>query len=157
VDNAYFQPLPEVREETARVVFTGAMDHPPNTDAAWFFACHVFPLVQQTLPEAEFWIVGRNPPAHVQALARVPGVIVTGFVPDIRPYMAQATVVVVPLRFGSGMRNKILEAWAMQKCVVSTRIGAEGLDYKEDVNILIADDIQAMAESHPGDHRRQPA
>lgn len=146
VDSAYFQPLPDVREETARVVFTGAMDHPPNTDAAEFFACYVLPVVQRTLPEAEFWIVGSNPPAHVQALERLHGVVVTGFVPDIRPYIAQATVVVVPLRFGSGMRNKILEAWAMQKCVVSTRIGAEGLDYKEDVNILIADDVQTMAE-----------
>src|SRR5262249_18706793 len=145
VDSDYFHPLPEVCEAAACVVFTGAMDHPPNADAAWFFARQVLPLVQQTIPEAEFWIVGRNPAPQVKALAELPGVVITGFVHDIRPYIAQATVVVVPLRFGSGMRNKILEAWAMQKCVVSTQVGAEGLDYQDGVNILIADDAPTLA------------
>lgn len=146
VDSHYFVPLPDVREATARVLFTGMMDHPPNVDAACFFAQQVLPRVRMTIHEAEFWIVGRNPAPKVTALADLPGVVVTGFVLDIRPCIAQATVVVVPLRFGSGMRNKILEAWAMQKCVVSTQIGAEGLDYQDGVNILIADDAQTMAD-----------
>lgn len=146
VDGSYFEPLPDVPEAAARILFTGLMDHPPNTDAACFFAQHVLPRVQAAIPAAEFWIVGRNPPAPVQALAALPGVVITGFVPDIRPYIAQATVVVVPLRFGSGMRHKILEAWAMQKCVVSTSIGAEGLDCQDGVDLLIADDPQTMAD-----------
>ena len=98
------------------------------------------------LPEAEFWIVGRHVTAPVASLALLPGVVVTGFVADMRPYIAQAAVVVVPLRFGSGMRNKILEAWAMEKCVVSTRVGAEGLECEDGVNIVLADDAQTLAD-----------
>lgn len=145
VDAEYFVPLPGVNEVSARVLFTGMMNHPPNVDAACFFARTVFPVVRQAVPEAEFWIVGRDPTPEVRDLENLPGVTVTGFVDDIRPYIAQAAVIVVPLRFGSGMRNKILEAWGMQKCIVSTRIGAEGLDYQDGLNILIADDPQVMA------------
>ncbi len=146
VDGDYFAPLPGMREAAARILFTGMMDHPPNVDAACFFARQVLPCVQAAVPEAEFWVVGRDPSPKVRELAGLPGVVVTGFVSDIRPYIAQATVVVAPLRFGSGMRNKILEAWAMRKCVVSTRIGAEGLDYQDGVSILIGDDAQTIAD-----------
>lgn len=145
VDGSYFAPMPSIRELPARILFTGMMAHPPNADAASFFAREVLPRVQATVPAAEFWIVGRDPSPLVRALRAVPGVVVTGFVSDMRPYIAQATVVVVPLRFGSGMRQKILEAWAMQKCVVSTRVGAEGLDVQDDVNILLADDAPTIA------------
>ncbi len=146
VDGEYFTPMPGVREWPARILFTGLMSHPPNVDAASFFAREVLPRVQATIPEAEFWIVGREATPEVKRLAAVPGVVVTGFVPDMRPYLAQATVIVVPLRFGSGMRNKILEAWAMEKCVVSTRVGAEGLECEDRANILLADDAPALAE-----------
>ncbi|MGH7332121.1 MAG: glycosyltransferase [Candidatus Rokuibacteriota bacterium] len=145
VDGSYFAPMPSIRERPARILFTGMMAHPPNADAASFFAREVLPRVQANIPAAEFWIVGRDPSSSVRALRAVPGVVVTGFVSDMRPYIAQATIVVVPLRFGSGMRQKILEAWAMQKCVVSTRVGAEGLDVQDDVNILLADDAPTMA------------
>lgn len=155
VDGSYFAPMPGIRELPARILFTGMMAHPPNADAACFFARHVLPRIQATVPEAEFWIVGREVPRQVRALTALPGVVVTGFVPDIRPYIAQATVVVVPLRFGSGMRQKILEAWALQKCVVSTRVGAEGLDAEDGVNILLADDAQTMAERVVGAIRDQ--
>jgi len=144
VDTDYFAPSLEA-EEAARIVFTGMMNHPPNVDAACFFADVVFPRVRAAVPEAEFWVVGRNPTPRVQELARRPGIVVTGAVPDIRPYIARATVIVVPLRFGSGMRNKILEAWAMNKCVVATSVGAEGLEYQDGVDILIADDPREMA------------
>jgi glycosyltransferase involved in cell wall biosynthesis len=146
VDAGYFAPTPAIRERPARIVFTGMMAHPPNIDAACFFAREVFPRVQAAVPEAEFWIVGREPAPAVGALAGLPGVTVTGLVPDMRPHLAEATVVVVPLRFGSGMRNKILEAWAMDKCVVSTRIGAEGLSCRDGVNILLADDAEGLAD-----------
>jgi len=138
--------MPGIAERPARILFTGMMAHPPNADAAGFFAREVLPRVQSQVPDAEFWIVGRDPSPAVKALAAVPGVVVTGFVADMRPYLAQAAVVVVPLRFGSGMRQKILEAWAMQKCVVSTSIGAEGLDARHGENILLADDAAAMAD-----------
>jgi glycosyltransferase involved in cell wall biosynthesis len=146
VDGNYFMPMSGVREAPARIIFTGMMNHPPNVDAACFFAREVLPRIQAVVPEAEFWIVGRAPTAQVRELIGVPGVVVTGSVPDIRPYMAQSAVFVVPLRFGSGVRQKILEAWAMQKCVVSTRIGAEGLDYRDGENILVADNAETMAQ-----------
>lgn len=145
VDAAYFSPQPADVERPGRIVFTGLMNHPPNTDAAVYFAREVLPLVHALAPEAEFLVVGRDPPAEVMALAALPGVSVTGAVDDIRPYIAEAAVVVVPLRYGSGARQKILEAWSMEKCVVSTSIGAEGLSYRDGENLVIADDSQSMA------------
>ena len=146
VDASYFAPMTRVREFPARILFTGMMAHPPNADAACFFANDVLPRVQASVPEAEFWVVGRDPSPAVRALATLPGVVVTGVVQDMRPYIAQAAVMVVPLRFGSGMRQKILEAWAMEKCVVSTSVGAEGLAVQDGMNILLADDAPALAE-----------
>jgi glycosyltransferase involved in cell wall biosynthesis len=144
VDIDYFTPGASSPGHPRRVVFTGMMNHPPNTDAAVFFARDVWPGVLADAPDAEFWIVGRDPTGEVLALDALPGVRVTGFVDDIRPYIRDAGVVVVPLRFGSGMRNKILEAWAMEKCIVSTSVGAEGLEYVDRENILIADDADTL-------------
>jgi glycosyltransferase involved in cell wall biosynthesis len=146
VDKTYFAPMPDETVVPSRILFTGMMNHPPNVDAACFFARDVFPRVKAAIPDAEFWIVGRDPAPEVQALSTRPDVVVTGLVPDIRPYKASAWVEVVPLRFGAGMRQKILEAWSMEKCVVSTTIGAEGLNYQDGVHLLIADDPGTMAE-----------
>jgi glycosyltransferase involved in cell wall biosynthesis len=145
IDGTYFTPMPDEAVAKSRILFTGMMNHPPNVDAACFFARDVFPQIRAAIPEAQFWIVGRDPTPEVKDLATLPGVVVTGLVPDIRPYKARAGVEVVPLRFGAGMRQKILEAWSMEKCVVSTEIGAEGLDYQDGVNILIANDAITMA------------
>ena len=146
IDRSYFHPLRGIEERAERILFTGMMAHPPNVDAAQFFARDVLPLVRRRRPDAEFWIVGRDVTPPVAQLAALPGVVVTGFVPDMRPYIAQAGVVVVPLRYGSGMRNKILEAWAMEKCVVSTSVGAEGLEYEDGVNLLVADGAASLAD-----------
>ena len=146
VDCNFFLPMDGIAESPSRIILTGMMDHLPNVDAARFFAIDVLPLIRKKIPGAEFWIVGRTPHPSVISLGALPGVIVSGYVDDIRPYMAQAGVIVVPLRFGSGMRNKILEAWSMKKCVVSTSIGAEGLNYENGRNILIADDAGTFAE-----------
>jgi glycosyltransferase involved in cell wall biosynthesis len=145
VDADYFAPADRLQERPHRIVFPGLMNHPPNVDAAVFFATEVLPAIRQALPDAEFFIVGKNPTPAVQALGELPGVTVTGAVPDTRPYLAEAAVVVVPLRFGSGVRHKILEAWAMQKCVVSTTLGAEGLAYQDGVHLAIADGAEALA------------
>jgi glycosyltransferase involved in cell wall biosynthesis len=147
IDPNYFMPLDDVTEIPGRIVFTGMMNHPPNVDAAIFFATQVFPIIRRQNPTAEFWIVGRDPLPEVQALANLQGITVTGLVPDIRSYMAEAAVIVVPLRYGSGMRQKILEAWAMKKAVISTSIGAEGIDYHDGQNILIADTASTLAEA----------
>ncbi|MFO7598989.1 MAG: glycosyltransferase [Candidatus Desulfacyla sp.] len=146
IDDTYFSPMPEEPVDCCRILFTGMMNHPPNVDAVLFFAHTIFPKIRRAVPRAQFWVVGRDPTEDVRRLASLPGIVVTGFVPDIRQHKASSAVEVVPLRFGAGMRQKILEAWAMKKCVVSTSIGAEGLDYQDGANILIADDANAMAQ-----------
>ena len=103
----------------------------PNEDAVAFFADEVLPRIQEKVPDVQFSIVGGNPSARVQKLAEREGIVVTGRVPEIKPYFAEATVFVVPLRIGSGTRLKILEALAMGKAIVSTSVGAEGLDLKD--------------------------
>jgi glycosyltransferase involved in cell wall biosynthesis len=145
IDVSYFSPQSDYPEVDCRIVFTGLMNHPPNVDAAVYFARDVFPLIRTIVPRAEFLVVGKDPAREVLALDAIPGVTVTGPVPDTRPYLSTAAVVVVPLRFGSGVRTKILEAWAMQKYIVSTSIGAEGLQYTDGVDLAIADDAGSFA------------
>jgi glycosyltransferase involved in cell wall biosynthesis len=145
IDAGYFAAQPAAAEVPGRIVFSGLMSHPPNADAAVHFARDVFPAVRRQVPLAEFWVVGREPTASVQALADLPGITVTGEVPDIRPHLASATVVVVPLTYGSGSRQKILEAWAVERCVVSTSVGAEGLHFVDGVHLAVADGAEKMA------------
>lgn len=114
----YFRPS-AVREEKA-CVFVGALDYRPNVDAAEWFAAEVWPTIRAGYPEAEFRLIGRNPAPAVRRLADVPGVRVIGTVPDVRPHMAAAAVVVAPMRLGRGLQNKVLEALAMGKAVVAS-------------------------------------
>ena len=123
------------------------MDWYPNEDAVAFFADEVLPQIQAKVSNVQFSIVGGNPSARVQKLAEREGVVVTGRVPEIKPYFAEATVFVVPLRIGSGTRLKILEALAMGKAIVSTTVGAEGLDLKDSAEIFIADEPIAFADA----------
>jgi len=146
LDTEYFRPQPGQQERQNIILFTGLMNHPPNVDAACYFARFVFPRVRSKVPNAEFWVVGRDPAEEVLKLRELPGVVVTGEVADIRPYFAMAAVFMVPLRFAAGSRNKILEAWAMEKCIVSTTLGAEGLEYQDGENLFIADDPVVMAD-----------
>jgi len=118
VDLDYFRPTAAATEPAC--AFTGAMDYLPNVDGAVWFAREVWPAVREKFPTAEFRIVGRKPAPAVQALAKLPGVMVTGAVPDVRPFVATAAVVVVPLRLARGVQNKVLEALAMGKPVVAT-------------------------------------
>jgi len=111
-----------------------------------WFAEAVWPQVQKELPEARFVVVGRKPPAEIQALATGGrNIEVTGTVPDVRPYLRGADVVVVPLRIGGGTRLKIYEAMAAEVPVVSTRIGAEGLNVEHERHILMADSAEETA------------
>ncbi|MBN2004267.1 MAG: glycosyltransferase [Anaerolineae bacterium] len=107
-------------------VFTGTMNFRPNVDGVLWFAHNVWPRILAALPEAHFYIVGRSPHKRLSELNAMPGVIITGAVPDTRPYINAAAVYVVPLLVGGGTRLKILEATAMDKTVVSTTLGAEG-------------------------------
>ena len=140
--------LPDFTSEApAHLIYIGSMDWYPNEDAVGFFADEVLPLIQEKVSNVTFSIVGGNPSARVRKLAEREGVVVTGRVPEIKPYFAEATVFVVPLRIGSGTRLKILEALAMGKAIVSTTVGAEGLDLKDGAEIFIADEPTAFADA----------
>ncbi|HET7314045.1 TIGR03087 family PEP-CTERM/XrtA system glycosyltransferase [Salinisphaera sp.] len=110
------------------IVFTGAMDYGANVDAVCWFVEQVWPRVRQAVPEARFTIVGTRPTRRVQALAEHAGVVVTGAVPDVRPYLARARVAVAPMRIARGLQNKVLEAFAMARPVVMTPQAEAGLE-----------------------------
>jgi len=110
------------------LVFTGKMDFRPNVDAVLWFCQEVLPLVRREMPDVRFYVVGQNPHRRVLRLADDPAVTVTGYVDDVRPYIAGACVYVAPLRIGGGTRLKVLEAMAMGKPIVSTSLGCEGFE-----------------------------
>jgi protein-tyrosine-phosphatase/glycosyltransferase involved in cell wall biosynthesis len=146
VDASYFTP-----DGTApagpSLVFTGSMDWYPNEDAVLHFLKSILPRVRDQVPGASFSVVGRNPTARLRAAAEAAGARVTGTVPDVRPYLAEAAVYVVPLRIGGGTRLKIFEALAAGKAVVSTGIGAEGLPLVPGRHFLRADDEEDFARA----------
>jgi sugar transferase (PEP-CTERM/EpsH1 system associated) len=148
VDLDYFQPGKAEEEQPSSMVFTGSMDWTPNEDAIFYFADQVFPRILTEVPEAQLWVVGRNPGGKLQALAAANSRIkITGTVDDIRPYIRRSNVYVVPLRIGGGTRIKIFEAMASGKAVVSTTIGAEGLPIRHGRDLILADEPAEFARS----------
>ena len=147
VDIDYFQPMP-VEETLNSLVFTGSMDWLPNEDAILYFLEAILPLIKQECPGVSLEVVGRRPSPKLQALAeREKSVRLTGWVEDIRPFVARASICIVPLRIGGGTRLKIFEAMAMSKAVVSTPVGAEGLPVQAGDNILLAEAPRDFADS----------
>lgn len=150
VDHAYFTADPGHDDPyppgSLGIVFTGAMDYWPNVDAVAWFAEEMFPRLRARLPDAVFHIVGGNPAPRVQALASVPGVTVTGRVPDVRPYLTHARVAVAPMRVARGIQNKILEGMSMGKVVVTTSQGLEGISAEPERDLLVADDVDGFIE-----------
>lgn len=146
VDTSFFKPgwRPE---RPHRLVFTGSMDWYPNEDAVLYFGAQVLPLIRAEVPDVTFTVVGRHPGPQLRANAEPMGFVLTGTVDDIRPYVDEAAVYVVPLRAGGGTRLKIFEALAMAKAVVSTTVGAEGLGLTHDRDVVIADDPRAFARA----------
>jgi glycosyltransferase involved in cell wall biosynthesis len=132
------------------VVFDGSMDFRPNVDAVTGFVHRVWPLVRQAAPLAQFAIVGRNPTRRVQALEAERGVVVIGAVPDTRPWVAAADVYVVPMRIGGGVRLKVLQALAMERAIVSTTLGCEGINVTDGTDVMLADDPADFAGSVAG-------
>lgn len=151
IDTARFDPaLPmdrvgEGEGEGPLAVFTGQMDYRPNIDAVHWFVAEILPLIRQRYPDARFAIVGRAPTDEVCALKKLPGVIVTGEVPDVRPWLAAADAVVAPLLLARGVQNKLLEAMAMARPVVASAAAAEGIDAVPGEHLLVAEDADAMA------------
>ncbi|MEQ8264483.1 TIGR03087 family PEP-CTERM/XrtA system glycosyltransferase [Pseudohaliea sp.] len=143
VNAAYFAPDADHANPYpagARVlVFTGAMDYWPNVDAVCWFAREVFPALRRINERLVFYIVGSSPSAEVQALASLAGVSVTGRVPDVRPYLAHALAAVAPLRIARGVQNKVLEAMAMERPVLVTGKGLEGIEALDGRHVLVAE------------------
>lgn len=147
VDVEYFRPMP-VEETSNSLVFTGSMDWLPNEDAILYFVDAILPLIKQECPEVSLKVVGRSPSRKLQALAQQEkSVSLTGWVEDIRTFVARGSICIVPLRIGGGTRLKIFEAMAMSKAVVSTSLGAEGLPVQAGENILLADTPNDFARS----------
>src|SRR6267378_1084048 len=139
VDVEFFRPrATDPPPDGCTAMFFGAINYRPNIDGVLFFAREVWPLLASSHPRARLKVVGQYPTPEILAL-QGPRIEVAGMVDDLRPHLAQAAVTIVPLRMGGGTRFKILEAMAMAKPVVSTAIGAEGIDVAEGRNILLAD------------------
>jgi polysaccharide biosynthesis protein PslH len=158
VDTTHYSPGGEPERRT--VLFQGGMDWQPNRDAVEFFVSAILPKLRRRMGDVTFRVAGRSPSnAFRQRFAATPGVEFTGTVPDMRREIARATICVVSLRIGSGTRLKILEAGAMAKAIVSTRLGAEGLDFAAGDEICLADDpgefARAVASLLDDDPRRQ--
>lgn len=147
VDTREFSPDERATPAAGRLLMTGTLNYFPNVDGADFFAHQCLPIVRETNPNVTFRIAGKDPLAQVQALGSLPGVTVVGPVPRMQDELAQATVVLAPLRIGGGTRLKILEALAMGKAVVSTSLGAEGLRVEHGRHLLIADDPASFARA----------
>lgn len=146
IDSDYFSPYADSLalsenyplEEENYIVFTGAMDYRPNIDGVVWFAENVWPQIRKNVEDSRFYIVGSSPSKQVQSLAKIPGIVVTGRVEDIRPYMLNAKASVAPILIARGIQNKILEAMSMERPVITTELGIEGIDNYPDEGVSIS-------------------
>ncbi len=145
VDTSYFR-LDEGGKEEHSLVFTGAINYYPNTEAVEFFVNQVLPQIRARVPDVKLYVVGNSPPESVRALAS-DHVVVTGFVDDVRPYVQRSSVYVVPLLSGGGTRLKVLEAMSMGRPIVTTSVGCEGIPVVDGESVLIADGAAAFADA----------
>jgi glycosyltransferase involved in cell wall biosynthesis len=147
VDLEYFRPQAAERKR-GNLVFVGSMDWHPNEDGMFWFVREVWPRVRRAAPHANLTVVGKNPSARLRALASGDTSIeITGTVADVRPYLARAEAAVVPLRIGGGTRIKIFEAMSMERAVLSTTLGAEGLPVTPGRDILLEDEPEGFARA----------
>ena len=151
VDTEYFSPAAvqasPYKEGERAIVFTGAMDYWPNVDAVQWFAQDVMPLLRAREPGLNFYIVGARPAPAVLELAKQPNIVVTGTVPDVRPYIAHARAAVAPLRIARGIQNKVLEAMAMATPVVVSPQALEGIDAEPGAELVLAQDARGFADA----------
>jgi sugar transferase (PEP-CTERM/EpsH1 system associated) len=145
IDLDSYRPAEPGGSRMGRIVFTGQMDYPPNVEAVTSFGRGAFPLIRTRFPEARFAVVGRKPDPSLLSLGE--GIVVTGEVSDVRPWLARAAVVVAPLRTARGIQNKVLEAMAMGRPVVASPQAFEGIDAEPGRDLIVADGPQAEAEA----------
>ena len=147
VDVSRYREAQNAEADEPIVLFLGSMDWEANVDGVEFFHQNIWPRIRDAVPNATFRIVGRNPSARVRRLCDDPSVQVTGAVPDVVAHLREAAVFVVPLRIGGGTRLKIYEAMAAGRAVVSTTVGAEGLDFENGRDLIVADTPESFANS----------
>ncbi|MBL8565386.1 MAG: glycosyltransferase [Hyphomicrobiaceae bacterium] len=146
-DTVFYQPRPgDARPDGRTIVFFGLLSYVPNIDGVIHFVERIWPRIAAAHPDARFKVIGGRPPQSLLALAG-PRIEFTGFVPDLRPHLAEAAAVVVPLRLGGGTRLKIVEAAAMGKAIVSTTLGAEGIEAVPGRDLFLADEPDAFADA----------
>ena len=145
VDVEKYAPADDAHKDGNTLIFLGDMKWRPNEDALVWFLNNIFKSIEKEIPSVRLLVVGKDPSEKIRRFANSKNIAVTGWVPDERPYLAKAAVVIVPLRIGGGMRIKILNSMAMGKCVVSTSIGAEGIDAVDGKHIVLADSPGSFA------------
>ena len=150
IDSTYFSPKnagsrPKLTGAPI-IVFTGQMDYWPNVDGVVWFSENVLPRVRERFPAAVFYVVGANPSASIRALSSKPGIVVTGTVPDVRPYVGHADVVVAPMRIGRGIQNKVLEGMAMARPVIVTPQALQGIEATPNKHLLLAHDADQFVQ-----------
>ncbi len=146
VDTGYFAKVDSEDSKLPIITFLGRMDYFPNIDGVCYFAEEIFPLVQRQIADARFVVVGSDPSRRVRALERLPGVSVTGHVPDVRSYVKDAAVTVAPLRIARGTQNKILESMAMGIPVIATPQAAKGIQAVPGTHLLVAESPEKFAQ-----------
>ena len=147
VDPEYFKPV-FVEEDYPSVIFRGIMNFLPNTDAALYFHNAILPLIEKEIPEIKYYVVGKNPTEQIRTISNGRKVIVTGYVEDIRPYIAKASINVCPMRIGTGMKYKIIEAMVLGIPTVATSFACAGIpELKNGENIVIADTPEDFAKN----------
>lgn len=152
LDNRYFSPIanshlsePYLLSSENFIVFTGAMDYWANEDAVVWFSQHVWPVIQRSQPDAKLYLVGSSPSSAVQALSETPGIVVTGRVDDVRPYLKYAKAAIAPMQIARGVQNKMLEAMAMEKPIIASSLAIEGIDECPSSNLVISDEPHDIA------------
>lgn len=148
VDCDYFTPTPEATPAPATLAFLGSMDWHANVDAVEHFIRHSYPSIKARAPQARVILIGRNPTPAIRALAAEdPSIEVTGTVDDVRPHLARASIMILPLRVGGGTRIKVFEGMAAGLALVSTQVGVEGLPVVHGEHALLADEPEPFADA----------
>lgn len=147
VDLGYFRPGQNVEREDETIVVSGKMSYHANVTMVLYLVREILPLVWARRPGVKLLVVGKDPPRELLALAEHPGVHVTGTVPDIRPYLRQATISVSPIQYGAGIQNKVLEAMACKTAVVATSQAVSALAAEPGRDLLVADEAQEFAQA----------
>jgi glycosyltransferase involved in cell wall biosynthesis len=148
VDTQQIRPV-ERQTDSLRILTMGTLYYPPNADGIRWFIQDVFPLIRHALPDVRLTVVGKNPPKDFLRLANESrdSIVVTGYVPDLDPYFAESTMMVIPVRAGGGMRVRILEAFARAMPVVTTTVGLEGIQAQPGSDVMVADTPDEFAKA----------